>query len=288
MFHCNGWGMPYAVTGMGGTHVVLRKVDGEAILRRIEDEGVTLLCGAPAVVNAIIDAATARRDTGVAVPGRATVRIVVAGAPPPSRTIERVEQELGWEFIQIYGLTETAPLLTVNRAPAEWADLAPAERARRLARAGVPAIGVRMHVDEDGELLARSNHVFAGYWDQPEETERALAGGWFHTGDGGELDGPYTVIADREEGRFHHHQRGECPVHRGGGLPLPAPGRGGGGGDRHPRRHLGRVDPGPGGPARRPRRRARRADRPLPRPHGALQGAAPGGPFKAPWPARPR
>ena len=120
MFHCNGWGMPYAVTGMGGTHIVLRKVDGEEILDRVERHGVTLLCGAPAVVAAILDAGRARRQAGRAVPGRGTVRIVVAGAPPPSKTIERVETELGWEFIQIYGLTETAPLLTINRAPSQW------------------------------------------------------------------------------------------------------------------------------------------------------------------------
>src|SRR5271155_3111143 len=161
MFHCNGWGMPYAVTGMGGTHVVLRKVDGEDILSRIERHGVTLLCGAPAVVAAILSAAEARASEGRSVPGRGTVRIVVAGAPPPSRTIERVEAELGWEFIQIYGLTETAPLLTINRAPAEWDDLDAATRARLLSRAGTPAVGVQIAVDDDGEVLARSNHVFA-------------------------------------------------------------------------------------------------------------------------------
>ncbi|HXY28255.1 MAG TPA: AMP-binding protein, partial [Acidimicrobiales bacterium] len=100
MFHCNGWGMPYAVTGMGGLHVVLRKVDGEEILSRIESEGVTYLCGAPAVVAAILKAAEARAEAGHRVPGRGTVRITVAGAPPPSKTIERVETELGWEFTQ--------------------------------------------------------------------------------------------------------------------------------------------------------------------------------------------
>src|SRR5579884_3126591 len=110
MFHCNGWGMPYAVTAMGGKHVVLRKVDGEEILRRVEEHGVTLLCGAPAVVAAILSAAQARAEAGRPVPGRDRVRMVVAGAPPPSKTIERIETELGWEFIQIYGLTETAPL----------------------------------------------------------------------------------------------------------------------------------------------------------------------------------
>ena len=199
MFHCNGWGMPYAVTGMGGRHIVLRKVDGEEILSRIESEGVTYFCGAPAVVAAVLSAAEARADAGRPVPGRGTVRITVAGAPPPSRTIERVEAELGWEFTQIYGLTETAPLLTVNRAPAEWDDLDAASRAQLLARAGVPAVGVRLSIDEEGEVLARSNHVFAGYWEQPEESAKALEGNWFHTGDGGYLDGAYLTISDRKK-----------------------------------------------------------------------------------------
>ncbi|HEY3842482.1 MAG TPA: AMP-binding protein [Acidimicrobiales bacterium] len=199
MFHCNGWGMPYAVTGMGGTHIVLRKVDGEEILSRVERHGVTLLCAAPAVVAAVLDAAAARVAEGREVPGRGTVRIVVAGAPPPSKTIERIETELGWEFIQIYGLTETAPLLTVNRAPAEWDDESPIERSMLLGRAGVPAIGVQIAVDPEGEVLARANHVFDGYWEQPAETATALADGWFHTGDGGYLDGAHLVISDRKK-----------------------------------------------------------------------------------------
>jgi fatty-acyl-CoA synthase len=200
MFHCNGWGMPYAVTGMGIPQVVVRKIDGEEILRRIEAHGVTLLCGAPAVVAAILTAAADRRAAGEEIPGSGTVRIVVAGAPPPSKTIERVETELGWEFIQIYGLTETAPLLTINRAVAEWDGLPPAERARLQSRAGVPAIGVQIQTDDEGEVLARSNHVFEGYWEQPEETARALDGGWFHTGDKGHLEtGDYLVISDRKK-----------------------------------------------------------------------------------------
>jgi fatty-acyl-CoA synthase len=200
MFHCNGWGMPYAVTGMGVPQIVVRKIDGEEILSRIENHGVTLMCGAPAVVAAILTAAGARREAGREVPGAGTVRIVVAGAPPPSKTIERVETELGWEFIQIYGLTETAPLLTINRARAEWDDLPPAERARLQSRAGVPAIGVEIETDEEGEVLARSNHVFDGYWEQPEETARALDGGWFHTGDKGHIEaGDYLVISDRKK-----------------------------------------------------------------------------------------
>jgi acyl-CoA synthetase (AMP-forming)/AMP-acid ligase II len=200
MFHCNGWGMPYAVTGMGVPQVIVRKIDGEQILRRIDEHGVTLLCGAPAVVAAILNAATQRQAAGQPIPGAGRTRIVVAGAPPPSKTIERVETELGWEFIQIYGLTETAPLLTINRAPAEWDGMPPADRAKLQSRAGVPAVGVAIETDEDGEVLARSNHVFEGYWQQPEESARALEGGWFHTGDKGHLEaGEYLVISDRKK-----------------------------------------------------------------------------------------
>jgi acyl-CoA synthetase (AMP-forming)/AMP-acid ligase II len=198
-FHCNGWGMPYAVTAIGARQVIVRRIDGEEILRRVDREGVTIFNCAPAVIAAVLDAAAARRTRGEAIPGRGRVRVVVAGAPPPSRTVERVETELGWEFIQIYGLTETSPLLTFNRAPAEWDGLPTGERARRLSRAGVPAVGVRMAVDASGEILARSNHVFEGYWNQPQETARAIVDGWFHTGDGGHADGPFVVIADRKK-----------------------------------------------------------------------------------------
>jgi acyl-CoA synthetase (AMP-forming)/AMP-acid ligase II len=197
MFHCNGWGMPYATCGMGATQVVLRKVDGAEILRRIEAHGVTQLNGAPAVGAAIL-AAAATGDGPI--PGAGRTRIVVAGAPPPTRTIERVETELGWEFIQIYGLTETTPLLTMNRGRAEYDELSPAERAERLGRAGAPALGIRMAVDAQGELLARGNHVMDGYWEQPDATADAIVDGWFHTGDGGIIDEDnYVAISDRKK-----------------------------------------------------------------------------------------
>ena len=196
-FHCNGWGMLYAVTGMGAGHVVLRKVDGAEILRRVEQHGVTLMCGAPAVLNMVLDAASTWDGP---IPGSGRTRIVVAGAPPPTRTIERTETELGWEFAQIYGLTETSPLLTINRRRAEFDDLSPAERAGRLGRAGGPAIGCTMAVDEHGEVLARSNVVMEGYWNQPAATAEAIVDGWFRTGDGGSIDEHnYVVISDRKK-----------------------------------------------------------------------------------------
>jgi acyl-CoA synthetase (AMP-forming)/AMP-acid ligase II len=197
MFHCNGWGMPYAVTGMGGRHIVIRKIDGAEILRRIDEHGVTLLNGAPAVVNAVLDAAAGWQGD---IPGRGRTRVVVAGAPPPTRTIERVETELGWEFIQIYGLTETAPLLTMNRSRGEYDELTPSERAQRLSRAGAPTLGVQLRVDDEGEVHARGNVIMEGYWDQPDETAAAIPDGWFRTGDGGAIDDEhYLSISDRKK-----------------------------------------------------------------------------------------
>ena len=195
MFHCNGWGMVYSVTGMGGRHVVLRQVDGAEILRRIESHQVTYLCCAPAVLSAVLDAL---KDWDGPT-GRDRVRCVVAGAPPPTRTIERVREELGWEFIQIYGLTETAPLLTMSRMREEWDDLGATEQARLLGRAGAPALSTSIMVDDTGEVLARSNTVLTGYWDNPEASAEALAGGWFHTGDGGTYEDGYVSIADRKK-----------------------------------------------------------------------------------------
>ncbi|WP_370188332.1 AMP-binding protein [Aeromicrobium sp.] len=195
MFHCNGWGQVYGVTGMGGKHVVLRQVDGAEILRRIEEHQVTFLCCAPAVLSAVLDAL---KDWDGPV-GRDRVRCVVAGAPPPTRTIERVREELGWEFIQIYGLTETSPLLTMSRMREEWDDLDATEQARRLGRAGAPALSTSIRVDDTGEVLARSNTVLQGYWDNPDATGESLAGGWFHTGDGGAFEDGYVTIADRKK-----------------------------------------------------------------------------------------
>ncbi|MBW2292913.1 MAG: long-chain-fatty-acid--CoA ligase [Deltaproteobacteria bacterium] len=186
MFHCNGWGGVYALTGMGGTHVVLRTIDAKKIYELIEGEGVTFACMAPTVLRTILD----YPDKDNHKIGQA-VRFTVAGAPPPAAFIERLETELGFEFIQIYGLTETTPVLTVSRPDyttekSDWA---------RRSRAGVAAIGVQVQVldehdqpvakdsEQVGEFCARSNVVFKGYWEQPDQTDAAIRDGWFHTGD---------------------------------------------------------------------------------------------------------
>ena len=230
--------MLYAVTGMGGQHIVLRKVDGAEILRRVDRHGVTLLCGAPAVLNMILDAAA---DWDGEVPGRGRVRMVVAGAPPPTRTIERTETELGWEFIQIYGLTETSPLLTLNRRRAEYDELSPADRAVRLNRAGGPALGCeisgrrpgrgpRAQQRRDGRLLAAARCDRRGDRRRLVPHRRRRLAGRVQLRD--DL-GP-------QEGR-DHLRWGERVVDRGRGRDLPTPGRDRGGGDRRPRREVGRA-----------------------------------------------
>jgi fatty-acyl-CoA synthase len=203
MFHCNGWGGVYALTGLGGTHVVLRAVVADEIFRLLAAERVTFACMAPAVLRTILD----HEDRGArAIETRP--RFTVAGAPPPAAFIERLESELGWEFIQIYGLTETAPLLTVCRPD----HATPADDWARRARAGVPGLGVEIRlldgsgaeVPRDGtsvgEVCARSNVVFKGYWEQPEETAKAIPDGWFHTGDLAVWDASGSVhIVDRKK-----------------------------------------------------------------------------------------
>jgi fatty-acyl-CoA synthase len=198
MFHANGWGMLYTAASLGVPQIVLRKVDGIEILRRVDAHGVTYMCAAPAVVNAVLEAATEWEGP---IPGTGRVtRVVCAGAPPPTKTIERIESDLGWEFIQIYGLTETSPLLTINRRKREWKDDDIATAAHKLVRAGAPALGVRLDISASGEVLAQGNVILDGYWQQPDATADALDGGWFHTGDGGSIDDEgYLTISDRKK-----------------------------------------------------------------------------------------
>jgi acyl-CoA synthetase (AMP-forming)/AMP-acid ligase II len=153
------------------------------------------MCASPTVVNAVL---TAALDWNGDIPGRDRVRIIVAGAPPPTRTVAQVESVLGWEFIQIYGLTETSPLLTINRSRAEWDALDAEDRAAKLNRAGTAALGATIRTSELGEVQARSNVVMEGYWNQPEATVATFDDGWFRTGDGGEIgDDGYLIISDR-------------------------------------------------------------------------------------------
>jgi fatty-acyl-CoA synthase len=203
MFHCNGWGGVYALTAVSGTHVVLRAIDAKRIFELIAAEGVTFACMAPAVLRAILDYPDKAQHEL-----RTRPRFTVAGAPPPAAFIERLERELGWQFIQIYGLTETSPLLTVSRPDYYTRD----DDWARRSHAGVEGIGVDIEVrDGDGrpvpqddhtvgEICARSNVVFKGYWEQPDATAEAIRDGWFHTGDLAVWDASGNVhIVDRKK-----------------------------------------------------------------------------------------
>jgi fatty-acyl-CoA synthase len=206
MFHANGWTFVWIVTAIGGVHVCLRKVDPSLVFEQIEREKITVLCCAPTILIAIANAPPsfhARTPRGI--------RVLTAGAPPAAATIERIEGELGWTITQVYGLTETAPFITVCE-PRDWhARLEPAERSKIKARQGVELItsGELRVVDDDmrdvprdattiGEIIVRGNVVMAGYYDDPEATRIAFTGGFFHTGDSAIIhpDG-YVEIRDR-------------------------------------------------------------------------------------------
>ncbi len=186
MFHASGWGGPFAITAMGGTHVVLRAVVPGEAYRLIAEHGVTFACMAPAVLSALLNYPDKAQHNITTRP-----RFTIAGAPPPAAFIQQLEEELGWEFIQIYGLTETSPIITVSTPDMHTAT----DDYARRAHAGVEAIGTDIQVlDADGkpvpmdsasigEVCVRSNVVLKGYWLQPEETATAMHGGYFHTGD---------------------------------------------------------------------------------------------------------
>ncbi|HEY5907843.1 MAG TPA: long-chain-fatty-acid--CoA ligase [Vicinamibacteria bacterium] len=206
MFHANGWTFVWLVTAVGATHVCFPKVDPARIFETMKRESVSMLCAAPTV---LIGMANAPEELRRGAPRG--IRVVTAGAPPAAATIERVEGELGWTITQAYGLTETAPFITVCEVRPEHLDLAPAQRAVVKARQGVELLtsGELLVVNEQdqevphdgatlGEIVVRGNVVMEGYYNDPQATAQALRGGFFHTGDAAVVhpDG-YLEIRDR-------------------------------------------------------------------------------------------
>ena len=190
MFHANGWCFPWAVTAVGGTHVCLRRVDPAEVYRLIREESVSHLCAAPTVLTGLYaapEAATADL-TGLS--------IMTAGAPPAPQVIRTIEG-MGARIIHVYGLTETYGPCTVAAPQPEWAAMDSEELARVKARQGVPFMvygtGLRV-VDEEmadvardaetmGEVVMQGDAVMKGYYNDPEATDEAFRGGWFHSGD---------------------------------------------------------------------------------------------------------
>ena len=206
MFHANGWTFTWTVTAVGGAHVCLRAVDPALAFRLLRDESVTHLCAAPTVL--IMLATAPPGDRGEV---RRGVKVMTAGAPPAAATIQRVEDEFGWELIHVYGLTETAPFITVCEPRPEHRERPAAERATIKARQGVELVTsgeLRVVDDNDadvpwdgatlGEIVVRGNVVMAGYYNDPDATAKAMRGGWFRSGDAAVVhpDG-YLEIRDR-------------------------------------------------------------------------------------------
>ncbi|MEZ5417078.1 MAG: long-chain-fatty-acid--CoA ligase [Vicinamibacterales bacterium] len=206
MFHANGWTYTWAVTAVGGRHVCLRKVEPAAVFRLAREEGVTFMCAAPTV---LIGLANAPEELKAGVPRG--VRLLTAGAPPAAATIQRIEEGLGWDVHQLYGLTETSPFMTYSEIRPEHASLDAGGRARQKARQGVEQVtagevrvidshGAEVPPDGEtqGEIVVRGNVVMAGYYNDPEATDRAMGDGWFHSGDAAVVhpDG-YLEIRDR-------------------------------------------------------------------------------------------
>ncbi|BDZ56523.1 acyl-CoA synthetase [Barrientosiimonas endolithica] len=203
MFHCNGWCTPWAITAIGGTHVCLPEVRGDAIWEAIREHGVTHLNAAPTVVTTMLNTPGAG---GLERP----VVITTAGAPPSPTTLGQMA-DMGFEVVHVYGLTETYGPYTVCEVQPGWAELEPGERARLLARQGVGMITAERArvVDAEmndvpadgetlGEIVMRGDNVMLGYYRDEEATATAFAGGWFHSGDVAVMhpDG-YVEIRDR-------------------------------------------------------------------------------------------
>jgi fatty-acyl-CoA synthase len=206
MFHANGWTFTWTVTAAGAKHVCLPKFDATAVFKAASQEQVTHLCAAPTV---LIMLANAPAEVKALAPKG--VRVMTAGAPPAAVTIRRIEDELGWSVIQIYGLTETAPAISICEPRPEHRGMSADDRARIKARQGVELMtsGELRVVDDKGhdvpadgktpgEIVARGNVVMNGYYNDPEATERCMGDGWFHTGDAAVVhsDG-YVQITDR-------------------------------------------------------------------------------------------
>jgi fatty-acyl-CoA synthase len=206
VFHCNGWCFPWAVTLQGGTHVCLRRVDAGAIWQAIGEHRVDHLCGAPIVMNMIVNATPEQRR-----PFDHEVKMMTAAAPPPPAVLQRMG-ELGFHVTHVYGLTEVYGPATVCAWQSAWDGLSKEEQARQLARQGVayPVLEGLEVMDPEpmrpvprdgktlGEIMMRGHVVMKGYLKNPEATAEAFRGGWFHTGDLAVMheDG-YAEIQDR-------------------------------------------------------------------------------------------
>lgn len=191
MFHCNGWAYTWAITAVGGTHVCLRDVDPMKIYHHIETYGVTHMCGAPVVMNMLLQE-LGRQKLKLS---RST-QFALGGAAPPSSVIRKAE-EIGFQITHLYGLTETFGPSALCVPQPQWQALSLEQRALKMSRQGVSTHGLDEIAVLDvasgesvpadgktmGEICIRGNTVMKGYLKNPEATANAFSNGWFHTGD---------------------------------------------------------------------------------------------------------
>jgi len=208
MFHCNGWCFPWSISVVAGTHVCLRAVRSAAMYDAIADHKVTHLCGAPIVMATLLNAPANEKK-----PLPHVVEFFTAAAPPPEAVLADMK-EAGFNVTHLYGLTESYGPAVVNDWHAEWDALPGAEQAAKKARQGVrygalegldvinPETLAPVPRDGEtlGEVMMRGNVVMKGYLKNKSSTEKAFAGGWFHTGDLGVMhpDG-YIQLKDRSK-----------------------------------------------------------------------------------------
>lgn len=206
MFHANGWTFVWTITAAGGTHVCLPRVEAKAAFEKINEERITSLCAAPTVLIFLANAPEEVRRGA-----RKGIRVITAGAPPAAATIERIESEFGWTLTHVYGLTETAPFISICEPRPEHADLSLRDRCMVKARQGVELItsGELGVVDAEGrevphdgetlgEIVASGNVIMKGYYKDPDATAKVIRDGWFYTGDAAVVhpDG-YVEVRDR-------------------------------------------------------------------------------------------
>jgi fatty-acyl-CoA synthase len=208
MFHCNGWCFPWTLSVQAGTHVCLRWVRAKAMYDAIADHGVTQMCGAPIVMSTLINARDEERREF-----DQTVVFNTAAAPPPESVLSGMAEQ-GFQVTHLYGLTETYGPSVVNEWKSDWSNLEPAEQAKQKARQGVRYAALEGLTVMDpvsmketppdgetiGEVMFRGNIVMKGYLKNPNATQEAFAGGWFHSGDLGVMhpDG-YIQLKDRSK-----------------------------------------------------------------------------------------
>jgi fatty-acyl-CoA synthase len=207
LFHVNGWGTPHTLTAVGGRHVMVPRFDPEHILEVIERERITAAFLVPTMAVALMSAPSWKtRDLS------SLRRVMLGGAATPPGVLKGLDERLPDAMVFCgYGLSETSPILTSALPKADVREDKNASRPARLT-AGLPVPGVDVEILDGeglplphdgvavGEICARGNAIFDGYWNQPEETAKFIVDGWFHTGDMGSIDDQgYVSVVDRKK-----------------------------------------------------------------------------------------